>query len=244
LLDEALGKVLDACVGELTRLADGPAPPEVDPDDWKAAAGQIKGALPDKTGSRKERNAALLEAEKCYFTLAVGGLIKLARAKSASGDSRAAEFGVMATDLEARLAANVLDAAALYSPCLRKVQSADPHTLARAAVSFGPALAAPPGWVPLQLGEVHSASEPEPAKLAQSTTLTRELQTTTWLINGIVMLIAVLSGLKALWLDDLAWGGTTAWTAAFLWGAGVQAVGDACTGFAGLRAKLSAVASP
>ncbi|HEU4733830.1 MAG TPA: hypothetical protein VFT22_38320 [Kofleriaceae bacterium] len=244
LLDDALGKVLDACAGELTRLAKGPPPPGVDPADWTTAAAEVIAALPAAAGSRKERNAALVEAQKRYFTAAVGGLVKLARAKSASGDSRAAELAAMATDLETKLAANVLEAAAMYSPGLRKVQSPDPHVLTRAAVGFGPAVTPPAGWAPLQLGEVHSASAPEPMKPARSVALDRELTTTTWLVNGVVMVIAVLSGLKALWLDDLAWGGTTTWVAAFLWGAGVQAVGDTFTGLAGLRAKLSAAAPP
>jgi hypothetical protein len=55
-----------------------------------------------------------------------------------------------------------------------------------------------------------------------------------------VLAIAVASGLKTLWIDNLSWGGPSALLNALLWGAGVQATGDAFAGLIGLRGKLGA----
>jgi hypothetical protein len=137
----------------------------------------------------------------------------------------------------------------MYSRSLQKLQAPDPHPVARLeagfiakgeAAFFAPAPAPQAGWIPLLLGAIHSAGAP--AAEAGSVALDRKLTTTTWLVNAVVLVIAVASGLKALWFDNLAWGGTGAWVTAFLWGAGVQAAGDACAGIAGLRARLSAAA--
>jgi hypothetical protein len=52
-------------------------------------------------------------------------------------------------------------------------------------------------------------------------------------------LIAVLLGLKVLYMDNATWGGATDWLAAFLWGLGItQTSGAAYEGFSGLMAKV------
>jgi len=252
LIDETVGSVLDACIAELTRLASAPAPPPgVVAADWPITAADVKGWLTRATGDWKQRNAALLEAEKRYFTVAVKGVIAAARARAASGDSRATELAALATELETKLKANPLVAAAAYSQSLRLLEGPEPP--AKGAMAFAPGeLGAPGGpgglagaavgWIPLVLGAIHDAAAP--AERAGSVALERKLRTTTWLVNAVVLVIAVVSGLKALWLDNLSWGGSSAWVAAFLWGAGVQAAGDACAGIAGLRAKLTAPSAP
>jgi hypothetical protein len=41
-------------------------------------------------------------------------------------------------------------------------------------------------------------------------------------INGVILFIAVVLGMKALYVDDLVWGGWDSWLVAFLWGLGLQ----------------------
>ncbi|HET7503549.1 MAG TPA: hypothetical protein VFK02_21150 [Kofleriaceae bacterium] len=245
LVDKALGDVLDACIAELTQLVGGAAPRGVEADDWKTAAEACKATLAGAKGTWRERNAALLEAEQRYFTAAVEGLIKVARDKASSSDSRAAELTALATDLETRLKADPLGAAAMYSQSLRKLDAADSHGPRPTAFALAPSQGVA-GWIPLVLGEVHGAEAAGgPGKggereAASAASLGRELTTTTWAINVVVLGIAIASGLKTLWFDDLSWGGTAALVAAFLWGAGVQAAGDVAAGIAGVRAKLGA----
>jgi len=69
--------------------------------------------------------------------------------------------------------------------------------------------------------------------------LDRMISSSRWLVNAGVMLIAVATGVRVLWLDNLSWGGQGAWLIAFLWGSGVQITGDTCVGFLGLRSRLA-----
>jgi hypothetical protein len=57
--------------------------------------------------------------------------------------------------------------------------------------------------------------------------------------NGVLLVLAVLSGLQVLWVSDPVWGGANAILVAVLWGAGLQTVsGVAFEGIAGMREKL------
>ena len=58
-----------------------------------------------------------------------------------------------------------------------------------------------------------------------------------WLINGIILVIAVLLGMKALYLDDLTWGGPGTLLVALLWGVGLHQF--AYSGIGGLIDKVS-----
>jgi hypothetical protein len=53
---------------------------------------------------------------------------------------------------------------------------------------------------------------------------------------AVIGVFAVLVGLKALWADDWAWGGSTAYLIAFLWGAGLS--GFSYDGVTGLLGKF------
>jgi hypothetical protein len=238
LIDQKLGSVLDVCIAEVTRLASAIDPPAgVEAADWLATAAEVKSGLDRATGDWKRRNDALLAAEKTYFTTAVNGLIKRARATAASTESRAAELNAMASGLEVKLNTDPMSAAEAYWPGLHQLEAPPHKVVAMQAMTFGDPTAVTSGWIPLLLGAIHDVAAPgdRPGSVA----LDRKLKTTTWLVTAVVLVIAVASGLKALWLDNLSWGGTSAWVTAFLWGAGVQAAGDACAGIAGLRARLS-----
>jgi hypothetical protein len=58
------------------------------------------------------------------------------------------------------------------------------------------------------------------------------------MVLGVVMTIAVVAGVKALWIDNATWGGWGDLLAAFLWGSGVQVGAEAFVGLAALRAAL------
>jgi hypothetical protein len=58
------------------------------------------------------------------------------------------------------------------------------------------------------------------------------------LVLGVVMAVAVVAGVKALWIDNATWGGWGDLLAAFLWGSGVQIGAEAFVGLAALRAAL------
>jgi hypothetical protein len=73
--------------------------------------------------------------------------------------------------------------------------------------------------------------------------LDRAVTWTSVMVNVAILAIAVASGVKALWLDDLAWGAHGASLNAFLWGAGVQVAGNAFAGLAALRSRLGTAAA-
>jgi hypothetical protein len=128
-------------------------------------------------------------------------------------------------------------AAALYDARRHEIE------LATKPILRGVAAAAPMAmkmWLPLSLGS--STARPELQLARDVKMLDREVTWTSWMVNGAILAIAVASGVKALWLDDLAWGAQGAALTAFLWGAGVQAVGNAFAGLAALRSRLGAAA--
>jgi hypothetical protein len=58
------------------------------------------------------------------------------------------------------------------------------------------------------------------------------------LVFGVVMAVAVVAGVKALWVDNPTWGSWGDLLGAFLWGSGVQVGAEAFVGLAALRAAL------
>ncbi|HEX7839763.1 MAG TPA: hypothetical protein VF469_19945, partial [Kofleriaceae bacterium] len=58
------------------------------------------------------------------------------------------------------------------------------------------------------------------------------------LVLGVVMAVAVVAGVKALWIDNPTWGSWGDLLGAFLWGSGVQVGAEAFVGLAALRAAL------
>jgi hypothetical protein len=186
-----------------------------------------------------KRNAALRSAQKTYFTAAVTGLVAEANRAADAGDIRADKLRAIAAELAAALDKDVDEAAARYPDALAFVSAPPPGAAARGPVSFGidEIATAITGWLPLLLSKAVDSGEPalsEPAKLD------RTIKSYGYIVSIAVLGIAVASGLKALWIDNLAWGGHGALLNALLWGAGVQATGDAFTGLIGLRAKLGA----
>lgn len=244
-IEEARYSMLNSCLEELDRLTKSETPPVgVRTEKWRATVAQLQRQLPAARAqlSWADRLSALQEAQKTYFSTAVEGLIAEATAKANNNDSRAAHLREIAAELTALLAKDIDSAAKLYSERLSVVTARDPEGFSRGPIgseAYEPKPAT--GWFPLHLLPAKSTNgeHPEPQSAVQQ----RAIQSWGWLVNLAVLIIAITTGVKTLWLDNLAWGGSGAWLLAFLWGAGIQATGDAFTGLAGLRAKLGGLAA-
>lgn len=241
-------QLLDASIAELTERA------KLEPlgvTGWTATADQIRAKLVRAdTSDWAARTRAFQEAQALYFAAAVAGLAAEATHRAAAGDSRAARFRAIAQELGDTAAKDPMLAAARYAGLLAEVSAPDPASATlvgqRGLVAKSLLMderardeaAAPAGWVPYVPGDLTAGVW----KPTEARTLDRLISSSRWLVNAGVMLIAVASGVKILWLDNLAWGGHGAWLIAFLWGSGVQLTGDACAGFLAVRARLGAAA--
>jgi len=218
---------------------------------WNATAAQIGAKLERcRTPDWTERNRAFQDAQALYFQVAVAGLITWATQLAAGGDSRAERFCAIAQDLREIAAKDPMLAAARYAELLAEVSAPDPAARGASLRPVGGTViggvgteelleveagAARAGWVPYVPGSL-TAGVWQPTEVR---TLDRMISSSRWMVNAGVMLIAVATGVKVMWLDNLSWGGHGAWLIAFLWGAGVQLTGDTCAGFLMLRARLA-----
>jgi hypothetical protein len=240
-VDEARRAVVDACLAELTRITTGARPPGLTDGSWQETARmlrtQIEGAQREERWDR--RYGALQTTQRTFFSAAIPGVIAEARQRADAGDSRAGKLRALADDLAAALARDFDEAAARYPAALAFVTAPDPEGASRGEVGFdGSEAVAASGWLPLVISRVAERGERSP--LATTEQIDRAITSYGFLVDVAVLAIAVASGVKALWIDNLAWGGQAAWLTAALWGAGVQATGSAFTGLIGLRAKLGA----
>lgn len=248
LIELARDSMLDSCVEELERLAQSQTPPVgVTKGKWRTTVAELQQGRPEAKARLgwADRLRALQAAQRTYFSTAVEGLITEAIAKADAKDSRATQLREIAAELRALLDKKDVDAAAkLYSSRASIVTAPDPNEFSRDLVGDESSEGKPArGWFPLQLLPPNpvSGERPEPESAVQHQ---RAIQSWGWLVNLAVLIIAVTTGVKTLWLDNLAWGGSGACLLAFLWGAGVQVTGDAFTGLVGLRAKLGGLTTP
>jgi len=239
LLEELRPKLLDAFTDELSELITGRLP-GVDPAAWALAVEDIKAALGDVRDPAKPwlaRWTAFKTAQDRYITSAVTGLIALAKKLAEADSHHAARMIAIATELETALK-DPASAAALYDARRREIELASAPVVRSGFVGVESAVATIRMWLPIALGG--NAPKPDPAAARQVAVLDREVTWTSVLVNIAILAIAVASGVKALWLDNLAWGAHGAALTAFLWGAGVQVAGNAFAGLAALRTKLGA----
>jgi hypothetical protein len=132
---------------------------------------------------------------------------------------------------------------AVVSQVAQEVSQAVGGTLAAtgAAGATQAALPAGGGLPGIAVGGALPAVSAPPSQrrisLARVGTILRVLS---WAFQPLVLLIAVLLGLRLLWVDDPTWGGWTAYLNAILWGLGLHQVsGAAFEGVEGLVAKLA-----
>jgi len=224
---------------ELAALVAGKLP-GVDPAAWTLAVDDIKAALADARDPDKpwlSRWTAFTTAQDRYITSAVTGLVTLAKKLAEADPPRAARMIAIATELDSALK-DPASAAALYDARRREIELASMPVVRTGYVGTESAATTARMWLPIALGG--DVRKPEIAAARQVVVLDREVTWTSVLVNIAILAIAVASGVKALWLDDLAWGAHGAALTAFLWGAGVQVAGNAFAGLAALRTKLGA----
>ena len=236
-LDGLRPQLLAASADQLAQLVTAD-PPGIEAAVWHQAAHAIEAALADARDLAQPwaaRWAAFKTAQDGYITTAVTGLTALAKQVAASDAEHAARMTEIAAELDAARK-DPATAAAIYDARRLEIE------LVRAPVMRGvapaPAVARTKMWLPLSLGG--SVAKPDAVSARQVAMLDREVTWTSWMVNGAILAIAVASGVKALWLDDLAWGAHGAALTAFLWGAGVQTAGNVFAGLAALRTRLGA----
>ncbi|HEY4239697.1 MAG TPA: hypothetical protein VGM88_07775 [Kofleriaceae bacterium] len=223
----ALVTAMRALVGLATPLAG------LTDAQWVTLRGRVEAALviADAGGDWDPRNRALVDAQALYTTAAVDGLLALAAALPQTDE---------VTEITAELTAAKSDprkVSALYATKLARLETlaAPPPVVFAAPVSTEAAfaairsIAASPLPTALALGD--ALHKPALAAVSDPKLLALAATGATWAVYLVVLLIAVASGLKALYLDDLSWGGFGAALTALLWGASVQAAGS----FVGLR---------
>lgn len=246
-LDGSRDALLEATIAELARRADASKVPlGVAPDVWQNVCAELVAAVDAarQPGAFARRLGALQEGQRVFFRTVAKGLASEATAKADAGDSRANRFRTLAADLLAAVARDPLEAAPIYTEALREVSAPDPKGVSRRSVSTqaAPPTAPATGWLPLLVSSVASALGAS-EKVQDAAHLRAQIRSYGWLVNLGVFLIAVGTGVKALYLDNMSWGGHGAWLLAFLWGAGVQVTGDAFIGLVGIRAKLGGSAT-
>jgi len=233
--------LLAADLAELTRLADKENVPfNVEPAAWAAVVDKLQGHLADAAGAIPfdARLAAFLAGQRLYFKTIATALADAAGAKATAGDSRAEQLRTMERDLRAAVARDPLEAGALAAELGAEIAKPDPKGVGKGQVGTDKLVAdVATGWLPLVISSVTAALGAD-AKPASADGLRVKLRSYKGLTNLAVFIIAIATGIKVLYLDNLAWGGSPAVLLAFLWGAGIQVTGDAFTGIVGMRAKL------
>jgi len=228
-LEGAHTRLREVVVAELRRHATGKPPIGVSEDAWLRACESITQLLEGNVESPAWPQQ-LLQAQRTYFLTAVQGLAQHAEAKASE---------VQAGDAS-RLKAI---AAALYRQRLREVTDASEPVAGRHKVSASKGDGQSNGeedgawsWISLLLSKVPKRGSA--VAIARAHQIEAMYYGASWLVSVAVGVVAVTSGMKALWIGNPTWGTDHAWLIAFLWGAGVGTIGDAFTGIVGLREKL------
>jgi hypothetical protein len=226
----------------IAELGNRPRPLGVTADLWQPAKDKITAALALASGSKdwKSNVDAFQKAQRAYVKVALAGLAAFARARLADAKeppNAPEKLGKLAEQLEAldKASDDSIDDAGrnlkqLEADVRAAARSGDASKVASVADKALAVFVALAGESAAPEGEI---KEPPPVRA-----LDAAIRWTDWMVTAAVLLIAIFSGVKTLWTDNLSWGANTAWLTAFLWGAGVGSVGEVFTGLIGLREKL------
>ena len=231
--------LLDVVINAAAEQCTGVPPPGVDAESWKGVCSAVRGYLDDARAKAQPeaRYASVLRAQETYFRSAIEGLMRAirARAGSASGGEEE-QLHAMEVELRVVLERDVIEAAALYADRRRRFELLA-SDVARGQVSRSASAQPLAGWIPVVLSSIARRGTGSPSVVTWNRTLASVGAGVSLAVFG----LAVLAGLRALWLDDASWGGAGDTLVAFLWGAGVQATGDAIAGVIGVRERMGAV---
>jgi hypothetical protein len=254
-LDRAADDITDAhtllrklLANELKRQVAGASPPWVQKARWAFLQTTITALLPNETDAPTWKT--FQQAQREYFHAVVEGLAHYAKEKADSQDMQASdanrcrEIAAELTSLLSSGDAGLDAAAALYHRRLHEIAEASTPAVSRMQIKARPdsedrSQEGGWSWTSLLLSETpprgKPASPPPPPTVRD---IEWRYRCTSLLVHAVVLLVALASGMKALWIGNPTWGTDDAWLIAFLWGAGVGAVGDAFTGIVGLRQRL------
>jgi hypothetical protein len=240
------------------QLAESP-PPGLTEGAWANVRNEVLGALGEIDVST-DADAAVLKYRRAagrFSRALIEGLTRAARARSRELliiPLGAAENQRLAQVLEAVEKAlkdaseqepetamgSYRDARALYERALEDMHP--PTAIREHDVAGGPETTLDRGHRTNDAGGWVVALVPELAPRVQSAALPidRQIESADLAAQVSLLVLAVLSGLKVLWLDDPAWGGKGAYLTALLWGAGLHAAGNAAfEGLQRLRERLT-----
>jgi hypothetical protein len=239
-LTAAQAGLLAAAIAAVQSQMDASPPPGVGPDLWQDTREQIGALLVDAArveAPLANRFAGLRRAQETFFRVAVEGLLAVLASPPAGAVLARVEL-YRATEIELRqaLARGVDEAARLYWDRRRVVERVERNGAAAApgAVARGDERTLAGGWLPSVFHAIAGLGEHD----LPSATLHRGIKAVGGVVSVLVLALAVLSGLEALWWPDRSWGGARDLLVALMWGAGAQATGDALATVTGLRDKL------
>jgi len=221
-------------------------PPGTTKADWQPVVSAVTTQLDVASGEGDwpTRRDAYTAAQRAYFKGAIEALVAHALERAADNEkpaSNPARLQQIAAELDAELAAGdagIDRAARIYAARVAEVETAaQPRGGVMKVVAGHGTAAAPWIGIPDEVGERGGGAEPPEVRA-----LDAKIRYTDWLVTLAVLGVALASGIKALWLPNLAWGVEGDALTALLWGAGVGAVGDAFAGLAGLRENLGSAA--
>jgi hypothetical protein len=229
--DDIRLRFVGIAAAQLAARSAAPKPLGVADADWTTTTDAMKPELAiaqDATKGWPERRPAFEKAQALYIMAANGGLVAMAE-KAAADPKVATRMTAIAAELKA--ITDPMTAAAVYEARRREITKATSGPIADGLVTSRAS-----GFLPLAFGGAHATTVAKRA--SEVDTLDREVKSMTWLVNLALLVVAAASGVKALWLDNLSWGGWHDYVAAFLWGAGVQVTGNVFVGLVSLRSKL------
>lgn len=241
-VDKARRQLSIVLADDLAAELQGARPERVDEATWRG----LQDRLPSKlqavrvAATADEAWEQFKAALETYSRGIAGALREAARVEQTSGDKVAAAAAMQLLDDAERLlaAGKVLEAWRQVVAAHGKLAKQDD----RARSALGAAAGAPASRL---AGFLRDAAAMEGVSLPASSgpfeirrlqTVTRDLLFGDLLVNVLILLIASLLGLSALWSPSLAWGGWADQLTAFVWGLGLHQV--AYSGMTDLVAKI------
>lgn len=230
-------------LGGLLRQLLGKAPREVPEKIWSDVRTDIENTLAelDKSQDAEQANELHARAVRRYLRITVPGLVAAVRREAASRPAKKQEFDELAGRVAA-LSVDDVDGDELCSELSEQLVAlldANPipdtgerpvGTLRSAAVEMSAAREASAA-----LSEDNTPMGALRTLLPAADWVAARIRRSDQLSDVALLLLAVLTGLKILWMSNATWGDCDDVLTAFLWGAGVHSVGQgAARGILGL----------
>lgn len=228
--------------GDLSgRLTPSP-PPGVDPPEWAATVVAVRTAVTriERAPTGAEAMDAFRVGLAVYLETAATGLVRAAAKKIADGSKASARYQLVvaaATDIVTKVrtgdlmtAWKALDRTADdYRKILDDTLGGTLGAEEKTGLDVLAKLAAAPSGLELEIFdfETGGASAEELQKTGAMDLTASRLQASGSFFLIVIVILAILIGLKTLWIDNLVWGGWASYLAALLWGVAFDQFGHA-----------------